>query len=125
MREADQGRARRAEAQQRFDILARDFLDRPGVSRGPMFGSSGLRAGDRFFAFVGREGRLVVKLPAVQAAALVSTGEAAPVRAGRNVTREWVSVAFSDDEEGVERWWRLLTDAHSHLTGGTGGPAPR
>lgn len=45
MAEADQGRARRAEAQRRFDILALGFLDRPGVSRGPMFGSTGLRAG--------------------------------------------------------------------------------
>jgi len=124
MTEADLGRARRVEAQRHFDILALDFLDRPGVSRGPMFGSSGLRAGDRFFAFVGREGRLVVKLPAAQAAALVSTGEAAPVRAGRNVTREWVSVAFSDDEQDAERWRRLMTDAHVHLTTGTGRSAP-
>ena len=125
MAEADQGRARRAEAQRRFDVLALDFLDRPDVSRGPMFGSTGLRAGDRFFAFVGRDGRLVVKLPPAQAATLVSAAEAAPVRPGRNLTREWVAVPFSDDQEGAERWRRLLADAHSHLTGGTGGPAPQ
>lgn len=102
MSDVDQRPERRAEAQRRFDILAVGFIDRPGVSRGPMFGSIGLRAGDRFFAFVGRDGRLVVKLPPAQAATLVSAGEAAPVRAGRNLTREWVAVPFS---------------------GGTGGPA--
>ena len=124
MAEADQARARRAEAQRQFDLLALGFHDRPDVSRGPMFGSSGLRVGDRFFAFVGREGRLVVKLAPAQAAGLVSAGEAAPVRAGRNRTRAWVAVPFSDDPEGAERWRRLLADAYAHLTSGTGGPAP-
>jgi hypothetical protein len=123
MSETDQRRVRRAEGQRRFDVLARDFLDWPGVSRGPMFGSSGLRADGRFFAFVGRDGRLVVKLPPGEAAALVSAGEAEPVRAGRNRTREWVAVRFSDDREGAE-WRRLLAEAYAHLTGRTGGPAP-
>ncbi|MGH2466933.1 MAG: hypothetical protein ACRDGL_04290, partial [Candidatus Limnocylindrales bacterium] len=73
--------ARRADAQRVFDALAVAYLGRPGVSQGPMFGSLGLRAGGRFFAFVGADGQLVVKLPAGEAAELVASGRARPVYA--------------------------------------------
>jgi len=53
-------RLRRRAAQQRFDELAVDYLDLPGVSRATMFGSNGLRVEARFFAFVGRDGQLIV-----------------------------------------------------------------
>jgi hypothetical protein len=88
MAEADPGRVRRAQAQRRVDTLALDLLGRPGVSPEPMFGTRALRAGERFFAFVGREARLVVKLPPAHTAALVTAGEAAPVRSGLDLTRK-------------------------------------
>lgn len=40
-------RQRRRAAQQRFDDLAVDYLDLPGVSRATMFGSDGLRVDSR------------------------------------------------------------------------------
>ncbi|MDQ3811011.1 MAG: TfoX/Sxy family protein [Chloroflexota bacterium] len=106
-------RARRAAAQEVFDALAVDYLGRPGVSSGPMFGSQGLRSDGKFFAFVGRAGDLVLKLPPEQAAALVAGGQATAVRAGRNATREWVSVPRSPGE-GTARWSILLEDAYRY-----------
>ncbi len=103
--------SRRAEGQRRFDAVAGHLLGLPGVSAAPMFGSTGLRYGDRFFAFVGRDGRLVVKLPADQAAHLVATHAGTPVRAGRHATREWLSVPWPD-ERGAERWGALVDDAY-------------
>lgn len=74
MSELDQRGIRRRSAQQLFDALANYFLTLPRVNRGNMFGSNGLRIDTKFFALVGRDGQLVIKLPAAQAAALVSAG---------------------------------------------------
>jgi len=75
-----QRRLRRRDAQRMFDELAADYLDLPDVSRAVMFGSDGLRVNAKFFAFVGGEGELIVKLPAAQCSALVAAGQAEPVR---------------------------------------------
>lgn len=69
-------RRRRAAGQALFDALAGDYLDVSGVSRAPMFGSQGLQSNTRFFAFIGRDGQLVIKLPAAQAADPVAAGQA-------------------------------------------------
>lgn len=74
MNELDPRRIRRRSAQQLFDTLALYFLTLPRVNRASMFGSNGLRINTKFFAFIGRDGQLVIKLPAAQAAALVSAG---------------------------------------------------
>ena len=105
-------RRRRQASQLMFDAMAAEFADQPGVSRAPMFGGIGLRLGGKFFAFVGGNGQLVVKLPAEQATALVAAGGAEPVRAGRNATREWVGVPARDGC-GPE-WRRLLAEAHTY-----------
>ena len=109
----DERRARRAVSQELFDGLAEEFLSRPGVSRGLMFGSWGLCRGEKFFAFVGRAGDLVVKLPEEQAAGLVARGEASVVKAGRNPTREWVSVPLSAGAD-TSRWRGLIEDARQY-----------
>jgi hypothetical protein len=108
-------RARRAAGQKVFDTLAEDYLGRAGVTRGPMFGSEGLMANGKFFAFVGRAGDLVLKLSEAQATALVEAGEATAVRAGRNPTREWVNVPMAPDGK-TERWRKLLSDAYHNAT---------
>lgn len=90
-------RAHRANAQRLLDSPALDYLDRSDVSRASMFGSAGLQVNGKFFAFVGVEAHLVTKLPAAQAATLVTKDQAARVRAGRNPTREWIST--SQDEQ--------------------------
>jgi TfoX/Sxy family transcriptional regulator of competence genes len=112
-------RARRAAAQEVFDMLAADYLGRPGVTTGPMFGSQGLLRDGRFFAFVGRAGDLVLKLPEQQSAALQAAGAASAVRAGRNPTREWVSVPRPIGG-ATDRWSALLADAYRYA--GRSGP---
>lgn len=114
MNELDQRRIRRKSAQQLFDTLAIYFLTLPRVNRGSMFGSNGLRIDTKFFAFIGRDGQLVIKLPAAQAAALVSAGEASPIRAGRNITREWIGVPCPADHTRPEQWQGLLSDAYHY-----------
>jgi hypothetical protein len=79
----------------------------------------GLRRGDKFFAFVGRAGDLVVKLPEAQAAGLVAGGEATAVKAGRNPTREWVSVPLGADGD-TTRWQQLMGDAYQYAAGHSG-----
>lgn len=106
-------RLRRAAAQRVFDELALDYLSVPDVSRGRMFGSEGLLVNGKFFAFVGRDGQLVLKLPAQAAAALVAGGEATAVRAGRGTTREWVGIPMAADD-GPGRWRHLMAEAHRY-----------
>lgn len=114
MNELDQRRVDRRSAQQLFDTLAPYFLTLPHVNRGSMFGSNGLRIDTKFFAFIGRDGQLVIKLPAEQAAALVSAGEASPIRAGRNITREWIGVPCPTNHTSPEQWQGLLSDAYHY-----------
>lgn len=110
-----QRRLRRRDAQQLFDELAADCLDQPRVSRAVMFGSNGLRVDARFFAFIGGDGQLIVKLPAAQAAALVSADQADPVRAGRNTMREWIGVPHVAHPGGVAQWRHLIADAYCYV----------
>jgi len=102
---------RRRTPQRLFDELAVDHLDLPGISRATMFGSDGLRLDTKFFAFVGRDGQLIIKLPAAQAAALVAAGEANPVRAGRGTMREWIGIPSPADHAHADHWRTLITDA--------------
>jgi len=114
MSEDGDRRARRAAAQEVFDVLAADYADLPGVGRARMFGSNGLRVGDRFFAFVGSDGELIVKLPAERAGALVDAGEASQVRIGRNPAREWVDLPRPAGHEVPEQWRDVLREAHRY-----------
>ncbi len=79
MSEPADRRARREQGQRLLDRLAADYLDRAGVDRAAMFGSTGLRADGKFFAFVGARGGLIVKVPAARAAAVVAAGQATAV----------------------------------------------
>src|SRR5919202_897705 len=108
-------RARRAAAQAVLDELAIEFLQYADVSLGRMFGSTGLLRNGKFFAFVGRAGDLVLKLPEAQAAKLVSQGQAGAVKAGRNPTREWVSVPQAANGS-TQLWRELLADAYAYAT---------
>src|SRR3954468_14204433 len=111
--EDEERRARRAAAQTLFDGLSDEFVLKTDVNRALMFGSTGLRRGDKFFAFVGRAGDLVLKLPEEQAAALVASGEATAVKAGRNPTREWVSVPLGAGGD-TTRWRELIGEAYQY-----------
>jgi hypothetical protein len=90
-----------------FDELVAVFLRRPGVDLGPMLHTSGLRVHGKVFAFLGRGGRLMVKLPAVRVDELQAGGAGERVVMGKRAMREWVSVPPSPDEPGL---WAALAE---------------
>ena len=102
-------------AQQRFKALAADYLRLANVGRSRMFGSEGLMVNAKFFAFVGRDGQLIIKVPAARAAALLADGEATHVRAGRSVMREWIGLPMPADQSSAERWSELMADAYRYV----------
>jgi len=109
------GRKLRAAAQAVLDRLSQDLLGAPGVERDRMFGSVGLKVNGKFFAFVGREGRLILKLPPQQAADLVAAVHAHPVSIGRRRTREWVGLPMPVPPADTAEWERALADAHRYV----------
>jgi hypothetical protein len=114
----------RAAAQALLDRVSEDCLGRSGVERERMFGSEGLKVNGKFFAFIGREGRLILKLPARQAADLVAAGLAHPVAIGRRTTREWVGLPMPDPPGDTTEWQRVLADAHRHVAAVTAAGVP-
>ena len=82
-----------------------------------MFGSNGLRWGGKFFAFLGGDGELIIKLPAADAAALVEAGRATAIKTGRHTTREWVGVPIEDSSGGRQAWRDLLAASHDFVSG--------
>lgn len=109
-------------AQVRFHELADGFLDRPGVSFGRVWHSDGLKVHGRIFAMAVR-GRLVVKVPADRAAALLASGDADSFepRAGRPML-EWVTVGIGSGAPGRDRWRELVDEAYAFV-GSLGGPS--
>lgn len=76
----------------------RILADDEAVERGPIFHSTGLSVGGKFFGFVTR-GDLVVKLPAERVAELVESGDGSPFDAGKGrPMREWVRLRPADED---------------------------
>jgi TfoX/Sxy family transcriptional regulator of competence genes len=99
-------------AEETFDRLVAEHRGQPGVGFGRMFSRDGLTVHGKLFAMLVRD-RLVVKVPAKQAAALVSAGTAVPFEpsAGR-VMKEWVCVDLPADP-GL--WRQLMIDARRYV----------
>ena len=96
-----------------FDDLAVDHLGRPHVTIGRMFSSEGLAVRGKIFAFVGRDGRLILKLPQARAEALLAEGVTEQVTLGKRTMREWVSVGVPDPQPGA--WPALMDEAHAYV----------
>lgn len=89
-----------------FDQVLAALGNAPGVTRGRMFGSDGLKFGGRVFAMEVK-GRLVVKLSAARVAELVASGcERFDPGHGR-LMREWASVPV----DGPQEWVSLAQEA--------------
>jgi uncharacterized protein YndB with AHSA1/START domain len=101
-------------AQELFDALAAEQLREPGVHMGRAMRKDMLQVGGRSFAFVTRN-RLVVKLPADVAAAMVADGEAVPFESGGRPTREWVKVPLPTMPSGHARCRELVGHARRHV----------
>jgi len=102
-----------------LDLLERisaDFKDEPGVVMGTMFRSPGLRVGDKIFAFLGFEGRLIVKLPRDRAVELVDAGTAEEVVMGKRRMREWIAFPPQEDRTATLSLWRdMAQEAHKYV----------
>lgn len=98
--------------QERLDGFAADYLARPGVDWGRMFGTIGLRVRGKIFAVAVHTGGLMVKIPEARADARIAAGEVERmVMRGREL-REWV-VAPLDAPDAV--WASLLEEAYAYL----------
>jgi hypothetical protein len=97
-----------AQAEQRFDQLAVQFLTHPTVTQGTGFGSSpGLRTGGKIFAMLVNS-ELVVKLPKARVDQLVASGTGGQFDPGHGrLMKEWATVAL----DGTESWERLAAEA--------------
>jgi hypothetical protein len=83
--------------QQLFDAAAARMLDElPGVERGHMFNSEGLRTGGKFFATASPYG-LLLKLPRERVRELAASRAGRPFETGGRVMKEWVVVQPDDD----------------------------
>ena len=96
-----------------FDDLAVEHLGRPHVTVGRMFASEGLAVSGKIFAFVGRDGRLILKVPLERAESLKGDGVAEAVTLGGRTMREWVGVPLPEDAPGP--WPALMEEAHTYV----------
>ena len=94
-----------------FEAVAARLCDEHAdVARGRMLRAEALRTGDKYFAFVGHEGDLVVKLPEARVTELVAAGTGRPLEMpGRRPMREWVRLV-PDDEGACESYMREARD---------------
>jgi hypothetical protein len=111
-----------------FDVLAAEQLREPGVRMGSSLPTPPapppaipqalrkdvLQVRGKTFAFATRD-RLVVKLPADVAAAMVAAGEATPFESGGRPTREWVGVPLPTMPVGHLRCRELVTKARRYV----------
>ena len=75
-----------------------------------MFNGDGVKVHDTFFAFIGRNGDLVAKLPHARVLELVSRNTGAPVVMGRRTMREWVRLP---PESARGTWTSVLHEAYA------------
>ena len=106
----------RERGRQRLDEIAPEFLGRPGVGFGRMFGSDGLSIRGKFFAFTAHTGDLVVKLDRDRIGAL---GLDNMVMRGRPMA-EWAVVPLA---EGADRWRAVAEEGLAFVDSITPGAA--
>lgn len=94
-----------------FDDLCVEYLARPGVDIGPMFGSEGLRIRGKVFAFMGYRGALVAKLPSARIDILAATGRAERMIMRDRPLREWILV----DADAVDLWPEIVAEAFAFV----------
>lgn len=97
-----------------FDLLAEEYLQRPGVSLGRMMSSRHVLSVNRkIFAMLVRD-KLVVKLPKARAEVLIGTGAAVAFEPGKGrVMKEWIVLEMPDKKQ----WQALIREAFGYIDG--------
>jgi len=98
----------RTRGRQRLDEVTADLQGRPDVGVGRMFGSEGYSVRGKLFAFVAKDGRLVVKLSAERIEELALDNM---VMRGSPM-REWAVVPYDD---GQARWRSVADEAYAFV----------
>lgn len=100
-----------------LDEIAAEYLGEPEVQFGTMFASPGLRVNGKIFAFLGRDHRLIVKLPQARVRESVSAGVAQAVTMGTRTMKEWVAFPLDEDDadRSLTRWRRAAREAHDYV----------
>jgi len=93
----------------RLDAIVAERLGGAAIDQGPMFSTTGWRTGGAVFAFVGRDGALIVKLPEGRVRELVEAGDGEPMTVGERTRREWVRIPPHRE------WESLVVQAHAFL----------
>ncbi len=87
------------------ELLVGYGADRPHEF-GRMFNGEGAKVDGSFFAFVGRTGRLIAKLPSDEVRRLIDVDGAESVTMGKRTMREWVGLPQQGDERATRESWR-------------------
>jgi hypothetical protein len=99
--------------------LVSELPAHPPVTPGRMFNGDGVQVRGRFFAFIGRNGDLIAKLPAPRVLELVGQQAGAPVVMGARTMREWARFPV---EAGVGIWSVVLGEAYEFVSAGAHPP---
>jgi hypothetical protein len=101
-------------AREHFDAIAADQLAYPGVATGRIFSAHGVKLNGKFFAFLTRDERLVVKISEPRVNELLEAGTAVHFEpaAGRPM-REWASLPYTDENDPA--WEPLMDEAREFL----------
>lgn len=101
--------------EQRYEQLARAFLERPGVTReGKGFGSGSLKVKGRMFASLSKRGEFIVKLPRSRVDALAKSGDGVRFDPGHGrLMKEWLAVCLDS-----RLAWESLADEALKFTSG-------
>ncbi len=100
-------------ADELFESVVRSLSGQPAVTTAKMFGSPGLRVGNKVFACLVK-GRLVVKLSRERVDALVGAGEAERFDPGMGrQMKEWVAFAPSS----ANAWHGLAQESKEFVAG--------
>ncbi|WEO78522.1 hypothetical protein BJQ94_05650 [Cryobacterium sp. SO2] len=92
-----------------LQALVAELPAHPPVTLGRMFNGDGVKVREKIFAFIGRNGDLVAKVPEPRVLELVSLHTGAPVVMGRRTMREWVRLPA---KAGVAAWGEVLDEAY-------------
>lgn len=103
-----------------LDPIAAEYLERPDVDVGVMFGSEGLRVRGKVFAFVSFQGALALKLPADRVDELDGTDGIARMVMRDRPMREWLTVSVDESD----RWRSLIGEAYAFVDSITPGADP-
>ncbi len=85
--------------------IAAELSEIAPVDFGTMFRRPGLRFNGKIIAFLGHDGRLVVKLPRNRGLELIDAGQAEVLTMGKRTMREWFAIPSSSDSQSTHDNW--------------------